>query len=89
MKIFFLLFVWGPALLGFSLGWLIRHPEDWTGPAIVGPAGALLTMLTFAWGAKRVRTLGEPVRHTFLGAMIAAAAVGLVILAMLAFRLIG
>ena len=87
-KLYFLLFVWGPALLGFSLGWLVRHPSDWTGPAVMGPVGAVLSVATFRWGIKRQRTLTDQTRTLFLGGMIAAALVGVVVFGMLALSVI-
>ena len=88
-KIFFLLFVWGPALAGFSAGWLFRHPDDWSGPAVVGPAGLLLTALTYRWGLRRLPAVPAEERPFFVAGMIAGALVGVLVFAMLALRIIG
>jgi hypothetical protein len=88
-KIFFLLFVWGPAMVGFSLGWVIRHPHDWTGPAVVGPLGAVLSLVTYRWGLRRLPTLSEQLRPYFISAMIAGGLLGLVICGMLLLGVIG
>ena len=40
----------GPGLFGFSLAYLVRRPDDWSGPAIVLPLSALLMALTHYWG---------------------------------------
>ncbi len=89
MKIVFLIFVWGPALLGFSLGWLLRHPTDWSGPALLAPIGALLTFLTYSWGMRRLPTTSPNMRPLFVGGMIAGALLGVVLFGMLAFGIIG
>lgn len=89
MKLFVLLFVWGPALLGFALGWLVHHPSDWSGPAVVAPLGALLTFVSYRSGLRRLATLSTELRPVVLGAMIASALVGVMIFGMLAFRVIG
>ena len=84
-----LLFVWGPALLGFALGWLLRHPDDWTGPAVVAPVGLAITVLTYRWGLRRRPTLPSDLQTVYLAAMIASAAVGVVVFVMLALGIIG
>jgi hypothetical protein len=88
-KIFFLLFVWGPAMVGFSLGWVVRHPSDWTGPAVVGPLGAALSLVTYRWALRRLPTLSKQLRPYFISAMIAGALLGLVICGMLLLGVIG
>ena len=89
MKLFVLLFVWGPALTGFSLGWLVRHPADWTGPAVMAPLGAVLTAFTFRWGLRRRQTLPDDARLLFTGAMIASALIGIMLFAMQALGVLG
>ena len=71
VKLVFLIFVWGPVLMGFSLGWLVRHPEDWSGPFVIGPIGAVVTWLSYRWGLRKVKELTGDVRLVFLGGMIA------------------
>jgi hypothetical protein len=88
-KIFLLLFVWGPALVGFSLGWVIRHPNDWTGPAVMGPLGGLLSFFTYRWGWRRLRTISADLKPYFIAAMIAGAVTGAMVLGMLVLGLIG
>jgi hypothetical protein len=55
MKLFFALFALGPALFGFSAGYLLLHPAEWTGPAVVLPASAALTAATHLWGGRWLR----------------------------------
>jgi hypothetical protein len=90
-KVYFLLFVWGPAAVGFSLGWLARYPHDWTGPAVIAPLGALLTVLTYRWGLRRLSTVppDDEQRPFFLAGMIAGALVGLLVFGMLVLGIIG
>ena len=88
-KIFLLMFVWGPALVGFALGWLIRHPRDWSGPAVVAPLGLLVTALTYRWGLRRLPNVPGELKPVFVAAMIGSALVGVVIFAMLVFGIIG
>lgn len=89
MKIAVLIFVWGPALVGFSLGWLLHHPTDWSGPAVMAPLGALLSFVTYRWGIRRLPTLAPETRSLFLGGMIAGALIGVLVFGMLALRIIG
>jgi hypothetical protein len=90
MRVLFLVFVWGPALLGYSLGWLARHPHDWTGPAAIAPVGAVLTALTYRWGVRRFRGSDDVgFRDAFRAAMVAAASVGVAIFVMLVGGVIG
>lgn len=84
MKLFVLVFVWGPAFLGFSLGWLVAHPDDWSGPAIIGPVASVVTVLTYRWGIRRQRTLDAEVRPLFVVAMVASALVGVVLFVLFA-----
>ena len=89
MKLFVLLFVWGPAMSGFSLGWLARHPDDWTGPAVIGPLGVALTLFTYRQGLRRRATLAGEARLLVTGAMVASALIGVGIFAMLVLGMIG
>ena len=90
MRVLFLVFVWGPAMLGYSLGWLVHHPHDWTGPAVMAPLGALLTALTYRWGLRRLRNGAddEGFRDAFRAGMVSAAAVGIALFVMLAGRVL-
>lgn len=83
-KLFFLMFVWGPAMLGFALGWLIPHPDDWTGPAVIAPLGALVTLVTYRAGIVRYRSVPEHLQLYYKAGMIAGALTGVVIFLMLA-----
>lgn len=89
MKLFVLLFVWGPALLGYALGWLVHHPSDWSGPAAISLVGALLTFVSYRSGLRRLATLSSELRPVVIGAMIASALIGVMIFGMLALRIIG
>ncbi|MEJ2747014.1 MAG: hypothetical protein P8183_03735 [Anaerolineae bacterium] len=46
MDLLFVFYAMGPALFGYALAYLLVHPEDWTGPAIVLPLSLVLTVLT-------------------------------------------
>jgi hypothetical protein len=89
VKIVVLMFVWGPAMLGYALGWLVHHPTDWTGPAVLAPIAAAITALTYRWGVRRLPTLSSDMKPIYLAGMIASALLGVVIFAMLALRVIG
>ncbi len=71
------------------MGWLIHHPADWGGASLIGAAGSVLACVTYLWGIRRVKTLAGDIRLVFIGGMIAGGAVGVVIFAMLALRVIG
>ncbi|MCA9576774.1 MAG: hypothetical protein R3B40_09980 [Polyangiales bacterium] len=88
-KLFFLMFVWGPAMLGFSLGWLVVHPDDWTGPAVVGPLGAIITLATYRAGLTRYRTASDRLRPYYVIGMTAGALMGVALFVMLAGGFIG
>ena len=76
-------------MLGFSLGWLLRHPTDWTGPAVMAPLGALLTLVTYRWGLRRLPKASPGMRPLFVGGMIAGALLGVLLFGMLALGIIG
>lgn len=88
-KAFTLLFVWGPAMVGFALGWLIPHPDDWTGPAVIAPLGLVLTGATYRWGFAKYRSVPDQIRPHYIAGMITGGLVGVMIFAMLALRIIG
>ena len=54
MKLLFILYAVGPALFTFSLAYLLRKPEDWTGPAVMMPLMAALTVATQLLGVKKL-----------------------------------
>jgi hypothetical protein len=82
-KLFLLMFVWGPTMVGFSLGWLVVHPEDWTGPTVMGPVGALISFFTYRAGLRRLPTTPEPLRPSLIAGMTAGAVVGVGVFGML------
>ena len=82
-KLFLLLFVWGPAMIGFSLGWVVVHPDDWTGPAVVFPLGVLVTALSYRSGLRRYPTASEEVKPYFVIGMTSGALVGVCLFGML------
>lgn len=82
-RLFTLMFVWGPAMLGFALGWLVVHPHDWTGPAVIAPLGALVTLLTYRWGLARYRASNGHLRQYYVVGMAAGAGVGVMLFVML------
>ncbi len=55
----FVFYALGPAILGYALAYLLRHPHDWMGPAVVALPSLILTALTQTkgseWLRKRVR----------------------------------
>ena len=88
MRLLALVFFPGPALVGFSLGWLVHHAREWTGPAVMAPVGLAVTGLTYGWGRRRLASADPGLRPVFLAVMIAAPIVGVIIFGMLAFRVI-
>ena len=88
VKRYFFIFVWGPALLGFSLGWLVAHPEDWTGPATMVPVGVALTWLTYRWGWRKREALGSERSVELLAAMYGSPWVGVALFVMVAFGIL-
>ena len=72
MKFIIPFFAIGPALLSFSLAYLALHPEDWTGPAVIGPIALILTIITHSIGFKKYKSLFG----LQLGSLIGGLAVG-------------
>lgn len=89
LKIFALLFVWGPAFLGFALGWVIRHPQDWTGPALIAPVALALTIITYRWGLRKRSGMAGELRMLWTAGMAVGAAIGIMVFGMLVTGLIG
>ena len=87
-KILFLVFVWGPALLGFSLGWLVAHPEDWTGPAVLIPLSAAFSGATLWWGWRRRPDPDDPLAVSWCAALGASLTLGAVLFGMVAFGIL-
>lgn len=54
MKLLFIFYAPGPALFGYSLAYLLRHPDDWTGPAVMLPITALITAFSQLLGIKKM-----------------------------------
>ncbi|MGQ9493369.1 MAG: hypothetical protein ACUVR2_06355 [Anaerolineae bacterium] len=52
MRLLFVFFALGPSICGFSLAYLLRHPEDWIAPSGVRIAGLFVTFLTQMLGVK-------------------------------------
>ncbi|MBK6575385.1 MAG: hypothetical protein IPG17_04095 [Sandaracinaceae bacterium] len=87
-RLFTLMFVWGPAMLGFALGWLVAHPHDWTGPAVVAPLGALVTLLSYRAGLARYRRAHADLQPYYVVGMSAGALTGVMVFIMLAFGIL-
>jgi hypothetical protein len=89
IKLHFLWLCWGPVLVGYALGWLVRHPRDWTGPVVIIPVGLAYGAVTYALAFKRLRRAKGRKRQALVAGMIAGALLGLLIFVMLASALIG
>jgi hypothetical protein len=61
MRFLFAFFALAPALFFYSLAYLIKHPADWTGPAVLLPVSLAVFVLTYFWGRRQARR--ETVRH--------------------------
>ncbi len=77
MKLLFIFYALGPALLGYALAWLLKYPHDWTGPAVVIPLSLALTWLTQTAGTRCLRrTIPFSFDKTLTATRIAGAAMG-------------
>jgi hypothetical protein len=83
-KLHFLWLAWGPVLFCFSLAWLASHPDDWTGPAIVGPLSALYGVVSYRYAFRRLKRSSDS-QLALLAAMIAAPLVGIGVGLMIVF----
>ncbi len=80
---------WGPVLLSFSVAWLIRHPDDWTGPAIIIPVSIVYCAVTYIWAFRWLRTASAANRRDLMGGMIVGPLVGLVLAVLLLTGVLG
>jgi hypothetical protein len=85
----FLWLCWGPVLLCFSAGWLVRHPDEWTGPAIIIPISLAYGAMTYTLAFRRLRTSIGSNKLDLIAAMIAGPLVGIVLAVMLVTGVIG
>ncbi len=60
MRLMFVLFALGPGVCGFSLAYLLRHPEEWPAPTLMLAVGLAFTIATQTWGAAKLRQLLPP-----------------------------
>ncbi|MBC7259917.1 MAG: hypothetical protein H5T65_11795 [Chloroflexi bacterium] len=60
MGLLSVLFALGLALLGFSLAYLLRRPDEWVAPTVMAVVGLLMTLATQTWGLRRLRRVVAP-----------------------------
>lgn len=75
-KLHFLWLAWGPLMLSVSLAWLVRHPHDWTGPAVVAPLALLYGIGSYGYALRRMRRSPEEPQWSMVAAMILAPVIG-------------
>ncbi|MDH7489804.1 MAG: hypothetical protein QHH80_09880 [Anaerolineae bacterium] len=62
MPFLFAFFALGPGVGGFSLAYLLRHPDEWPGPTLMLAVSLALTIATQTWGVAWPRRLLPPYR---------------------------
>jgi hypothetical protein len=54
MAWFFVVYALGPALLGYSVAYWLRNPQDWQGPALVSALSLLGTFVSHRWATRQI-----------------------------------
>jgi hypothetical protein len=85
VKLHVLWLAWGPVLFCFAISWLVVHPHDWTGPAVVGPLSALYGVVSYRYAFRRL-AMDTPDRISLLVAMIASPLVGVAVSVMIVMQ---
>ncbi|GAB4505896.1 MAG: hypothetical protein Kow00123_00340 [Anaerolineales bacterium] len=62
MTLLFAFFALGPGLGGFSLAYLLRHPDEWPAPTLMLAVSLALTIATQTWGVAWLRRRLPPWR---------------------------
>ena len=88
-KLFVLMFVWGPALTGYGLGWLVHHTDERIDATVVALVGVVLTWFTYRRGLQKRRAAAPRLRDYYTIGMASGAGIGLAIFVMLAAQGIG
>ena len=89
MRLFFVFYAIGPAMLGYALAYLLHHPDDWTGPAVIIPLGAALTVWVYRAGTRWLRSKVRPDRQFVVTlSQFGGAATGVIIFLLMYFVLI-
>ncbi len=79
MRLWMILNGLGPALLSVCVVYWVRHPEDWTGPALVAPLFLMLTVLAQAFTWKLALKAEGTMRTVLIASQIGGLALGVVI----------
>lgn len=82
IKLHFLWLCWGPVMLAFSIAWVIRSPEDWTGPAVIGPVSLVYGVVTHILAFRWMKRTTEANRRVLIGAMITSLLLAIVLAVM-------
>lgn len=78
----------GPALFFYSIAYLLVHPQEWTGPAVIAPLGLLMTLLSQALGLRELRRCKDTVRRTALLATQIGGPVGGLVIGLMVYFLL-
>lgn len=79
MRLWMILNGLGPALLSVCVVYWVRHPEDWTGPALVAPLFLMLTLLSQAFTFKLAHRSEGTMRTILIASQIGGLALGVVL----------
>lgn len=87
IKWFSIFFVLGPAMLFYSLGYWLKHPEEaWSGPLAVGLVGLIITVWTQKLGLKKSAQCKSPEEKAiWIGSQIVGLVAGVAIGVMIYF----
>lgn len=81
VKPLMIFFVLGPAMLFYSLAYYLKHPDEWSGPLIIGLLGLIVTVWSQNMGLKKASTAKNPEAKalwagTQIGGIVAGIAIG-------------
>ena len=66
MRLLVVFHLLGPAMFFFSLAYWLVNPQDWSGPAIIGPLSLILTLGAQFLGLKLIRRAADSFWRTAL-----------------------
>jgi hypothetical protein len=79
----------GPTIFFYCVAYLLRHPQDWSGPVVMAVLSLVLTLLVQAIGLRAIqRTPAGPLRVRLITTQVAGPVGGLFIGVMLYFLML-
>jgi hypothetical protein len=87
MRLLFVIFALGPAMFFYSLAYLMKHPADWMGPAVLLPVSLAASLLAHLLGLRWIRRETVQRRRTVLVAsQLGGIVTGIAVFIMILYR---